>query len=42
MNGLRYGHGTFKWNNGEIFEGNWEAGMKNGYGVWKSLKGDCY
>lgn len=39
---MRKGHGVFKWNNGEIFEGNWENGMKNGHGTWSSPKGDFY
>jgi hypothetical protein len=42
MNGKREGYGTYHWNNGEIFEGNWKDGMKNGFGIWRSPKGDYY
>jgi hypothetical protein len=42
MNGKRHGKGKFTWYNGEIFEGQWRDGKKNGYGVWKSPKGDYY
>lgn len=36
VNGLRDGKGTFKWNNGEVYEGNWKQGEKSGNGTWKS------
>jgi hypothetical protein len=39
---LRDGKGTFEWENGEIFEGNWKKGLKNGQGKWSSPKGDYY
>jgi len=42
MNGKRHGKGKFTWYNGEIFEGQWRDGKKNGFGVWKSPKGDSY
>lgn len=28
------------WVNGEIYEGEWTAGMRNGKGVWKGNSGN--
>lgn len=39
---MREGKGRFDWYNGEFFNGQWMAGVKEGYGVWKSPHGDCY
>jgi hypothetical protein len=40
--GLPDGQGTYTWQNGSFFQGQWEKGLKNGIGkmVYKSLAGD--
>lgn len=39
---MREGQAKFIWKNGEEFVGEWKNGRKDGYGVWKSPKGDFY
>lgn len=38
MNGLRHGKGTFQYFNGSIYEGDFEKGLRHGYGVFKSTR----
>jgi hypothetical protein len=30
------------WKNGEIYDGEWVEGVKDGYGIWKGTNGDSY
>ena len=36
------GHGIFKWNNGEVYEGNWKNDKADGYGEYQSKDGVIY
>ena len=42
MNGKPEGTGTFIWNNGEIYEGQWQSSLRHGLGMWIGLKGASY
>lgn len=39
---MKQGRGIFEWSNGEIYDGQWEAGRKNGSGMWKGTDGESY
>jgi len=32
----------FEWSNGEVYDGQWHNGKKNGSGMWKGVDGDSY
>lgn len=32
----------FKWAHGEVYDGEWLKGVKEGYGIWKGTEGDSY
>ncbi len=36
------GHGTFNWENGDIYAGSWDDGFPNGYGDFFHENGDNY
>jgi hypothetical protein len=42
FNNKPHDKGTYYWNNGEIYDGEWILGCKNGYGIWKGVEGDSY
>ena len=29
----------YKWSNGEVYDGEWQSGLKHGHGVWTSADG---
>ena len=41
-NGKRHGHGTYYWNNGDVYEGEWKDGEKTGQGKLTRPSGDVY
>jgi hypothetical protein len=42
MNNKTHGKGTYTWANGEIYDGEWLQGSKNGFGIFKGTKNDSY
>ena len=42
MNNRPHGKGIFTCKNGEIYDGEWTNGQKEGYGVWKGIHEDSY
>lgn len=40
--GLREGHGTFKYPNGDWYKGTWSGGKKSGDGTYFSYSGSCW
>ena len=36
------GHGTFNWENGDVYAGSWEEGLPDGYGDFFHENGDSY
>lgn len=38
MNNKPHGKGIYTWVNGEIYDGEWIQGFKNGFGIWKGLR----
>lgn len=36
------GKGVYTWLNGEIYDGEFVAGKKHGFGIWKGCCGDSY
>ena len=42
VNGVRQGAGTFKYNNGDFYDGYWENNVRQGYGICKFKNGDMY
>lgn len=38
--GVSHGYGTFYWNNGSKYEGNWTLGQMDGHGVFTSRSGE--
>ena len=40
--GKAHGKGVYTWKNGEIYDGEWVNGVKQGYGIWKGLNNDSY
>jgi hypothetical protein len=33
---------VYTWRNGEVYDGEWDQGLKQGYGIWKGIKNDSY
>jgi len=42
MQGKANGKGVFTWSHGEVYDGEWVNGVKEGYGIWRSAEGDSY
>lgn len=42
VNGVRHGQGTFSWDDGAVYEGNWSHGKRDGYGKMTFANGDVY
>lgn len=42
VNGVRHGQGTFRWDDGAVYEGNWSHGKRDGYGKMTTASGDVY
>jgi S1-C subfamily serine protease len=42
FNDKRHFQGTYTWNSGEIYEGEWELGERTGYGIFTWPNGDVY
>ena len=42
VEGVRQGHGTFKYNNGDVYTGNWYNNMRSCRGMCKYKNGDSY
>ena len=42
VNGVRHGQGTFSWDDGGVYEGNWSHGKRDGYGKMTTASGDVY
>ncbi len=42
MEGKAHGKGLYQWSNGEIYDGEWVHGAKQGYVVWKGTNGESY
>jgi len=40
--GLKHGHGTFRWENGDVYDGQWESNQMKGHGVFESASGSRY
>ena len=38
MNNKPHGKGRYTWLNGEVYEGEWISGCKNGFGIWKGIR----
>ena len=39
---MREGRGIFSWSNGNLYEGEWKEGNKNGLGTFTYLDGSKY
>ena len=35
LNGKPHEKGVYTWVNGEVYDGEWSFGVKQGYGVWR-------
>lgn len=42
VDGVRQGYGTFKYNNGDVYTGNWYNNKRSGRGMCKYKNGDSY
>jgi hypothetical protein len=42
QNNLSHGRGTFYWENGDVYRGNWVNGKKDGLGIYILTNGDYY
>lgn len=42
VNGQRHGQGTLYWDDGAVYEGNWNYGVRDGYGKMTFANGDVY
>lgn len=42
LNGKEHGHGIYKYDNGDIYEGEWKDNMRNGHGIYVFTEGDIY
>ena len=40
LDGKENGYGTMRWNNGDVYDGNWRYGEKSGFGKKTSHDGD--
>jgi len=40
--GKAHGKGVYSWSNGEVYDGEWDQGLKHGYGIWRGLYNDSY
>ena len=42
MDNQAHGKGVYNWANGEEYDGEWQNGVKDGYGMWRGIFGDSY
>lgn len=40
VNGKRHGHGMYKWNSGDIYDGEWKDDKRTGHGIYYYANGD--
>lgn len=39
---VRHGKGVYHWVNGEVYDGKWKAGVKDGFCIWRGIFGYSY